>query len=96
MINNCLPFCEEECVDGFCVGGNVCGCRDGYYLINKTECVPDCLKNCENGTCVGPNLCKCFDGFTLSSDGSCVVEESYSDFLSILRYGTVYLYIFLN
>lgn len=66
--------CEQKCIKS--PFGPVCGCRDGYKLMeDKKTCVDidecsngdsPCAQQCENT--VGSYRCSCFVGFSLRSD----------------------------
>lgn len=61
-----LPFCRDECVNGFCHDGE-CICIVGYEKDSNGTCLPKCSMGCKNGKCVEPEICQCDNGFKPSS-----------------------------
>ncbi|XP_074094043.1 uncharacterized protein LOC141524216 [Cotesia typhae] len=59
--------CDHPCVNGVCMGYNICSCRNGYIPdpedLSRTKCIPLCPGGCPNGVCSGPNFCICKPGF---------------------------------
>ncbi|XP_068631469.1 epidermal growth factor-like protein [Battus philenor] len=67
---NCVPICDSQCVNGKCIGPNICACASGYILKDTFTCSPVCESACVNSECTAPNLCTCLEGYT-SVNGSC-------------------------
>lgn len=61
-----LPYCSDECVNGFCHDGE-CICIVGYEKDSNGTCQPTCSMGCRNGKCVEPEICECHNGFKPSS-----------------------------
>ncbi|CAH1646926.1 unnamed protein product [Spodoptera littoralis] len=57
-------LCSIPCVNGTCVGRDVCSCNTGYVPIagDTSRCEPYC-SGCTNGVCVSPYMCQCHPGF---------------------------------
>ncbi|KAF9415830.1 hypothetical protein HW555_006657 [Spodoptera exigua] len=57
-------LCSIPCVNGTCVGRDVCACNTGYVPIagDTSRCEPYC-SGCTNGACVSPYVCQCHPGF---------------------------------
>lgn len=45
--------CERPCINGECMGYNICSCKNGYvpdpYDLTRTRCIPFCSGGCPNG-----------------------------------------------
>ncbi|KAJ8727333.1 hypothetical protein PYW07_001452 [Mythimna separata] len=70
-------LCSVPCVNGTCVGRDMCACKAGYVPIagDTTRCEPHCT-GCSNGVCVSPYVCQCHPGymkdFTVKGRSPCV------------------------
>lgn len=66
---DCLPICNNPCINGKCTAPDTCTCLDGY-IQNNLACDPIC--NCINAKCVAPYKCACFEGYIHANDSACV------------------------
>ncbi|XP_063893265.1 uncharacterized protein LOC126054255 [Helicoverpa armigera] len=70
-------LCSQPCVNGTCVGREMCACNTGYVPIDgdTSRCEPHCT-GCSNGVCVSPYVCQCNPGyskdFSVKGRSSCV------------------------
>ncbi|XP_011313066.1 von Willebrand factor D and EGF domain-containing protein [Fopius arisanus] len=59
--------CDRPCVNGVCMGYNICSCNPGYEQDpldpSRTHCIPSCPGGCPNGSCSAPNRCLCNPGY---------------------------------
>ncbi|KAK0169115.1 hypothetical protein PV327_002861 [Microctonus hyperodae] len=60
--------CDRQCINGVCMGYNICSCNDGYTPdprdSTRTRCIASCPGGCINGICSAPNFCICHPGYT--------------------------------
>ncbi|XP_055713685.1 uncharacterized protein LOC129808045 [Phlebotomus papatasi] len=64
-LGECVPICENSCINSRCVAPNTCQCNIGYKIFSKeatNKCIPYC-DECDFGTCIAPNVCKCASGY---------------------------------
>ncbi|XP_034940578.1 von Willebrand factor D and EGF domain-containing protein-like [Chelonus insularis] len=79
------PGCDRPCINGVCMGYNVCSCNDGYLPDpndpTRTRCISGCPGGCPNGVCSGPNLCLCKPGYvkdrSVKGSQRCVPKNNY-------------------
>uniref|UniRef100_A0A2A4J065 EGF-like domain-containing protein n=1 Tax=Heliothis virescens TaxID=7102 RepID=A0A2A4J065_HELVI len=70
-------LCSQPCINGTCVGRDMCACNTGYVPIDgdTSRCEPHCT-GCSNGVCVSPYVCHCNQGyykdFSVKGRTSCV------------------------
>ncbi|XP_008549478.1 epidermal growth factor-like protein [Microplitis demolitor] len=77
--------CDRPCVNGVCMGFNICSCNDGYVPdptdSTRTKCIPGCPGGCPNGVCSGPNYCLCKPGYVkergVKGSQRCVPQNNY-------------------
>ncbi|XP_055372037.1 multiple epidermal growth factor-like domains protein 10 [Condylostylus longicornis] len=67
----CVPECQQICLNGKCTAPNVCSCEEGYEYLTQFKCQPKC-NNCNHGVCVAPGICNCYPDFKKSDNGTCV------------------------
>ncbi|XP_015116574.1 tenascin-X [Diachasma alloeum] len=77
--------CERPCVNGVCMGYNICSCNNGYEQDpldpSRTHCLPSCPGGCPNGSCSAPNRCICNPGFvkdrSVKGSQRCIPKQDY-------------------
>lgn len=64
-MNLCLPHCHKICHRGTCIAPGICGCEEGFRLVNGTtnECEPICDIPCINSKCIDRNTCECHKNY---------------------------------
>lgn len=74
--STCVPICafedNHDCINGECIGPNVCRCFDGYKFLDNRNCtcVPMCNPTCINAICTEDG-CMCHDGFYSVNEYEC-------------------------
>ncbi|XP_063989884.1 epidermal growth factor-like protein [Diachasmimorpha longicaudata] len=77
--------CERPCVNGVCMGYNICSCNNGYEQdpldTTRTRCIPSCPGGCPNGSCSAPNRCLCNPGYvkdrSVKGSQRCITRQDY-------------------
>lgn len=66
---NCQGSCSRSCLNGRCIGREVCQCNPGYRNDPTAwyKCIADCPGGCINGVCSAPNFCICNPGYIKTS-----------------------------
>ncbi|KAL7043382.1 hypothetical protein ACKWTF_001485 [Chironomus riparius] len=75
--STCMPICSFEdghdCINGDCIGPNICECYPGYKFLDNRNCtcVAMCDPPCMNGVCTTDG-CICHENFYMIADNECI------------------------
>ncbi|KAH8410281.1 hypothetical protein KR009_010687 [Drosophila setifemur] len=69
--SGCKAFCQNGCLNGTCIGRNVCLCHGNFHLEGNTT--SECLLVCGNW-----NECSCLEGYTKDTE-ICKCWEGYEE-----------------
>lgn len=69
---NCIPMCQNICINSYCIGNNQCKCNSGYYPVDHYRCLPECNPSCgANMACLAPNKCYCKPEYKKVNESYC-------------------------